>query len=220
MKRRQLLVGSMGVALGGLTRLSRSETPCPPPTVSADGGSSASTPCTNVYTTSFPTNENPLSEGGKWLHTDATLTKCKSVGGRAFGTQTGTSGYDDSNAYLTGFGNDHEVEAVIYRNPDIRGGGDRECEILLHWSDDGPLRSTQYGDTHANGYEINVQHAGSYMQLGRFKGALLAQVNRFAMPKSGDKFRARIEGQRIRVYWNGVLKIDYTDSDGALKIAT
>src|SRR5947208_2495351 len=50
-----------------------------------------------TYSTGFDLNENPLSEGGKWLHTDSTLTVCKAVGGRAFGTQSGTGSYDDSN---------------------------------------------------------------------------------------------------------------------------
>ena len=58
------------------------------------------------------------------------------------------------------------------------------------------------------------------MQLGRFKGALLKQVNEYAVPHTGDRFRARIEGKRIRVWWNDVLKIEYTDSDAALQIST
>jgi hypothetical protein len=173
-----------------------------------------------TYSTNFDVDENPLSEGGKWLHTDSTLTKCKAVGGRAFGTQAGTGAYDDSNAYLTSFGVNHEVEGVIWLNPAISGGGNREVEILLHWTDDGPLRSTPYGSTRANGYEINVNHAGLYMQLGRFKGALLKEVRNFAVPRTGDRFRARIEGQRIRVWWNDTLKIDFTDTDASLQIKT
>jgi len=96
----------------------------------------------------------------------------------------------------------------------------REVELLLRWSGNNPLRPTPYGNTHSNGYEINVQHAGQYMQLGRYKGALLVQVDNYAIPKTGDRFRARIEGQRIRVWWNDVIKIDYTDNDAALKITT
>jgi hypothetical protein len=172
------------------------------------------------YSTNFDLDENPLSEGGKWLHTDSTLTMCKVVGGKAFGTQDGSGAFDDSNAYLTGFGNNYEVEGTVWLNPGLTGPGNREVEILLHWTDDGPLRSTSFGATHANGYEINVQHAGQYMQLGRFKGALLVQVDNFAVPKTGDRFRARIEGQRIRVWWNDVLKIDFTDTDTSLQVTT
>jgi hypothetical protein len=185
-----------------------------------EGAPAGSTSTPNSYTTNFDIDENPLSEGGKWLHIDSTLSKCKVVGGRAFGTQSGTGAFDDSNAYLTGYGNNYEVEGTVWLNPGLSGPGNREVEILLHWTDDGPLRSTAFGPTHANGYEINVQHAGSYMQLGRFKGALLVQVDNYAIPKTGDRFRARIEGQRIRVWWNDVLKIDFTDSDASLQVIT
>jgi hypothetical protein len=58
------------------------------------------------------------------------------------------------------------------------------------------------------------------MQLGRFKGALLVQVDNYAVPKTGDRFRARIVGQRVRVWWNDVLKVDFTDSDASLQVTT
>jgi len=176
-------------------------------------------PLLGVYTTDFPLTENPLSEGAKWVHTDALLSVCKTVGGRAFGTQSGGD-FDDSSAYLTGYGNNYEVEGTVWLNPALSGGGHREVEVLLRWTDDNAVRATPYGDTHARGYEINVAHDGSYMILGRFKGAQLGSTRTVPTPKSGDKFRARIEGQRIRVWWNDVLKIDYTDTDPSLQVTT
>jgi hypothetical protein len=221
MNRRELLAASVGVAAALDARRVWSQTPCPPAQLTVAGGTSIiSAPCSQRYSTNFSLDESPLSEGGKWLHVDPTLTRCKAVGGRAFGTQTGTSGYDDSNAYVSGFGNDYEVEAVVWLNPGVSGPGNRECEILLRWTDDAPMRSTPYGATQANGYEINVQHAGQYMQLGRFKGALLTQVDGYATPQTGDRFRARIEGQRIRAWWNDVLKIDFVDDDPSLGIGS
>ncbi len=194
-------------------RPSDTSAPVPPgdtaPTISARG-----------YTTSFAITETPLSEGGVWRHMDPLLTVVKAVDGHAFGTQSGTSGYDDSNAYITGFGSDYEVAGIVWLNPAWTGNGNREVELLLRWSDDGPVRPTAFGDTHAKGYEINVQHAGDYMQLGRFKGALLQQVDAYARPRTGDRFRARIEGQRIRVWWNDTLMIDYIDGDAALAVTT
>lgn len=221
MRRRSLLLASAGLLLPDLCWAAK---PCPPPQVSVAGGSSASTSCPGVsavsYSSNFDVDENPLSDAGKWLHTDSTLTMCKVVGGKAFGTQSGSGAFDDSNAYLAGFGNDHEIEGTVWLNSGLSGGGNREVEILLHWTDDGPLRSTPYGPTRANGYEINVNHAGQYMQLGRFKGALLTEVRNFATPRTGDRFRARIEGQRIRVWWNDILKIDFTDTLASLQITT
>ncbi len=173
-----------------------------------------------TYSTPFATAEEPLSEGGEWHHLDATLTPCKTVGGVAFGTQSGSGTYDDSNVYLTGFGNDYEVEGTVWVNPSLSGGANREVEILLRWSDNGPLRSTPYGSTHANGYEINWSHLGAYLILGRFKGDEVTRAPSPAAPHSGDKLRARIEGQRIRVWINDVIQIDHTDNDAALGITT
>ena len=180
-----------------------------------DRGKRIATP---AYATTFSATEQPLSEGGRWLHHDPLLTVCRTADGRAFGTQSGTNGYDDSNAYLTGYGDNYEIEAVVWIAPGSKGPGNREVELLLRWTDDGPLRGSRFGDTHANGYEINAQSEGSYLQLGRFKGALLKEVDGFASPRSGDRFRARIEGQRIRVWWNDKKLIDYTDADPKLRV--
>lgn len=179
------------------------------------------------YQTSFPTDENPLSESGLWQHQDVLLTPCKVVGGRAFGTQTGSGGFDDSNDYLLGYGPNHEVEGICYLNPSLSGAAFREVEILLRWQDDLPVRSTAYGDTHANGYEINIGHDGSYMNLGRFKGAaLVVAPGDFTapVPATGDKFRARIIDQTITCWWTPVATgvesqlFQFTDSDAGLKI--
>jgi hypothetical protein len=175
-------------------------------------------PPTISYSTDFSITENPLSDGGRWLHSDGTLTVCRTGNGKAFGTQTGTGNYDDSNAYMTGFGNNHEVEGVVWLSPTASTSGYREVEVLLRWSDTGPLRQTDYGPTHANGYEINWSYLGQYLILGRFKGAELTRAASTPVPKSGDKFRARIEGQHIRVWVNDVLQIDFTDNDPTLEI--
>jgi hypothetical protein len=177
-------------------------------------------PPPTTYATEFDVDENPLSEGGRWQHLDPLLTPVRTLGGRAFGTMEGDGDFDDSNGYLTGYGNDYEVEGTIWINPDLERSGFREVEILLRWTDDGPERDTPFGATHASGYEINVAYDGRYMQLGRFKGDKLVQVDNYAVPQTGDRFRARVEGQRIRVWWNDVLMIDFTDDDAQLRITT
>ena len=107
-------------------------------------------PPPNTYTTTFAVTENPLSEGGKWIHLDSLLTGCQSVGGQAFGTQTASSGYDDSNCYLTGYGANYEIQGTVWLNPGLSGQANREIEILVRWTDDNAVRSTPYGDTHAS----------------------------------------------------------------------
>jgi hypothetical protein len=172
------------------------------------------------YTTNFDATENPISEGGRWVHRDPTLTVVQTTGGVAHGTQTGSDGYDDSNAYLPGFGNDYSMEGTVYLEPGTPSTPNREVELLLRWTDDNPPRSTSYGTTSAIGYEIMVQHNGDYMILTRFMGAELTRAASPPVPVTGDKFKAVIQGQTIIVYWNGVEKFRYTDNDASLKITS
>lgn len=183
-----------------------------------------------AYVTAFPLTENPISEGGRWQFNLSaavqTPVKTESLGGVrvAHGTQSGHKAppYDDSSAHLTGFGSDYEVEATIWKAASQSGGSGiyKEFEILLRWLDTYSRRTTTYGDTNSNGYEIAVAYDGSYCNLGRFKGDNLVGPITIPAPKTGDKFRARIEGQRIRMWWNNALMIDFTDNDASLRIAT
>jgi hypothetical protein len=177
-------------------------------------------PPAGKYTTGFSLTENPMSEGGLWHHTDLTsMTPVRTASGRAMSSQSGTHGTDDSNAFLTGFGTNYEVEGVLYVSSPLHGNGSEEVEILLRWDDTGPMRQTAYGQTRGLGYEINIPSDGHFMSLSRYKDATSLRDFKGAVagnrtPQTGDKFRARIEGQRIRVWYNDVLRIDYTDASG------
>jgi hypothetical protein len=187
-------------------------------------GASSSTPSTisaGIYTTNFPLMENPISEGGIWHHLDPTLTVVGTevLGGVhvAHGTQTGSGGYDDSNAYLSGFAENQSIQGTIWISPSISSSPNREVELLLRWRDDNPPRGTRYGITNVTGYEININQTGQYLQLGTFKGPLLASAGSPPVPKTGDIFKAQIitnpnGSATIIVYWNGVEKINYTHS--------
>lgn len=176
--------------------------------------------------TTFNATENPISESGDWHHTDTTTTPMKTSGGHAFGTQTGSNGTDDSIAYLTGFGTDYEVEGTLFIAGGIGGfGGSHEVELWLRVDDTGPQFSTDFGLTSTIGYEINIPSDGSFMSLARFKDPSSLQDFVGAIrpgggaPQSGDRFKVRVDGQRIRCWYNGTLRIDYTDN-GARKITT
>lgn len=183
---------------------------------------------TSFFTT-FPANENPISEGGIWLQFDASdQTVVQTTGGAAYGTQqTGVplEPFDDSAAHMAGFGTDYEVETTVIKAGGLDTAG-REVEILLRWSTNNVERSTAFGPTHSNGYEINVSHRGRFANIGRFKGAALVSLgdntdNSIGFtPANGDKFRCRVVGQLITCYWNDVQFMQTTDNDAALKITT
>src|ERR1700743_1442659 len=87
---RQTLRLALGLSFAG-SAVSMAATPCPPPTVSVQGGSSGATTCPQntgggsggtgtTYTTNFPNNENPISEGGKWTHVGQDWTLVQTQG--------------------------------------------------------------------------------------------------------------------------------------------
>lgn len=176
-------------------------------------------PRLNEYSTGFPAIENPLSQGGSiWVNgADSYGTVVQvSASAKCHGTQTSTPPpYDDSQAWLLqSYAERQEVELVVAK----AGGLDsvnREVEILL-WSGSVPEFTAIYGQSKTDCFEVNWQHAGSYLILGRFK---MAEIDRIAVPSSptnGDKFRMRttsvytgptLTSVQFQVYINDVAQV-------------
>lgn len=130
-----------------------------------------------TYTTSFAAAENPLSEGGRWIHgatTGVDWKDMRSSVGLAYGTQDGSGGppYNDSTAVLspTFWGQwsaDQEVEATVKSINQLGSAGNyQEVELRLRTGIIGHVLS---------GYEINFRctHDGSqYHQIGRWFGPI------------------------------------------------
>lgn len=164
------------------------------------------------YSTSFNNNESPISEGGRWHHTGLDWTYVQTVGGIAFGTQTGLGETDDSYAYLSGFANDQRGEAKIYVSPTADMNCSKETEILLRWSD---------SDHNAQGYEALFTGGGT-VQIVRWDGPFNAYtVLATAFPGcpggsgyycDGHVVRGEIVGNTIKAYIDGVLVAQATDN--------
>ena len=72
-----------------------------------------------TYATVFPAAENPISEGGRWINGKTVGLDWANVvttPGLAFGTESGSVGYDDATALLVG---------TLGADPDSEG--DRAC---------------------------------------------------------------------------------------------
>jgi len=160
------------------------------------------------YATTFPLPETPLSEGGNWTGGKTTGLDWADVAttpGFAFGTQTGSGGYDDSTALLSGsWGPDQSVTATVHTVNQTGGKVYEEVEIRLR-SALAPHRNT--------GYEINfrcLRNSSSYVQIVRWNGPLgdftyLADEKGVLKGiKDGDVLRATIKGNVITAYINGV----------------
>jgi hypothetical protein len=166
----------------------------------ADSRDDAATDARVSYTTSFDGTESPISEGGAWTHVGVDWTLAETADGNAFGTQSGTGGYDDSYAHLSGFPANQAASGVIHRNATIDASCTHEVEILMRWSD------TAHD---AHGYECNLAFDGGYAQIVRWDGPFgrftyLASGSVPGGVHDGDTLSASAVGDRITLYVNGV----------------
>jgi len=151
-----------------------------------------------TYSTNFDGTENPISESGTWHHTGTHWQKVQKTGGIAFGTQTGSGGYDDSYAYLSGFPANQSATAVIQRTDGM--SGNHEAELLLRWRDT---------PDSAKGYECLIPYDGQYPpHIVRWNGAygdytILLRGSITVLAKTGDIVSASISGNLIIVTFNG-----------------
>jgi len=115
----------------------------------------------NNYTTNFPLSENPISEGGKWINgrtNGLDWADVSTTTGKAYGTESGSGGYDDSTAILTGnWGPDQTAQATVFASQGFVG----EVELRLRSA------ITAHRNT---GYEINF--SSGYCQVVRWEGPL------------------------------------------------
>ena len=162
----------------------------------ADGDGGAVT-----YSTDFLATENPISEGGHWIHLGVPWSLVATGGGVAYGTQPGDGAYTDSYAHLSGFPPDQSVTATIHLAAGFSPGGTREVEIHLRWADSA---------SSARGYECNLAYNGGYAEVVRWNGPLGDYT--YVSPQGsggpgavhdGDVFEAQIVGTTITTSLNG-----------------
>jgi len=87
-----------------------------------------------VCAISFADNECPISEGGVWFNRSQIWTKVRTDNRLAMGTNGSREAYDDSYAYLSGFGPDQQAEAVVYVDRYLTGDP-HEFLLLLRCAD-------------------------------------------------------------------------------------
>ena len=160
-----------------------------------------------TYSTNFDGTENPISEGGAWSHAGLDWTYVQKSGGIAYGTQTGTGGYDDSYARLSGFPPDQTASAVIHLASPIDGSCSHEVELLMRWTDSAHS---------AQGYEVNLNFDGGFAQIIRWNGPIGNYTGLgggyFPGLKDGDVFKASIVGNVITSYVNDIQVAQVTDA--------
>lgn len=173
--------------------------PPPPPTAAV------------TYSTNFNATEYPLSEGGKWSKAANAWTYVRAANGAVHGSNGVTNSYDDSVAFLSGFGPDQTIEAVVQLNPGTVGPT-HEVELWLRARDD---------TNNLWGYEVCFWRTGQ-VQLGIWNGPfgdVLSMDSNRSIPwtpsstlKTGDRIKAQIVGTTIKAWINDVLKLHVVHS--------
>ena len=163
-----------------------------------------------TYSTSFPTTEEPLSEGGCWINGKTMGLDWADVltsPGLAFGKDL-PSQYADPTAVLTGmWGSDQEAEAKIWVERPLSGCC-REVELRLR---------TTIAPHLITGYEImcSVAYTDPYLTIARWNGPLndFTYIGRAKIGcADGDVLKAVALGDTITVYKNSVKVLEAKDS--------
>ncbi len=171
-----------------------------------------------TYTTNFPLAENPISEGGNWENGKTVgidWADVRTARGCVFGLESGSTGYDDATALLTGsWKPDQTAQATVYSehpNDNIY----EEVELRLrsslspHW---------------ASGYEILFRCSKSknaYSDIVRWNGPLGSFTYLVHLEgaqygvATGDVVKATIVGNVITSYINGVQVAQTVDNSFA-----
>jgi len=163
----------------------------------------------DFHSTNFPTTENPISDGGRWLNGGTTGLDWRDVQtANGFAQQVGPEGtYNDATAILKGlFPADQFAQATVYR-PAVDPNFQQEFQLRL--------RTTITGHS-ITGYEILF--GGSGLQIVRWNGPLgnfdylTVNGNTNFGVAHGDVVRVQMVGNTITVSRNGVQVVTATDT--------
>ncbi len=161
----------------------------------------------------FPARRrSPISEGGNWVNGKATGLRWADVAtlpGLAYGTESGSGGYDDSTAVLAGsWGPDQTVQATVHT---VNQNSSLFEEVELR------LRTVISPDS-ITGYEVNYRctsDGSQYVQVVRWNGPLgswtLLDSRNGPGLRDGDHVKATIVGSTITAYINNVAIFSVTD---------
>jgi hypothetical protein len=219
-------------ACGGDSGESTAPNEAPPATMPAPGPTSAPAPATPPspapgYLLNFATAaiENPLSAGGVWtnntqgtggntppLNMTSMRVALASDGATriAMATHEGIN-YDDSFAFVPGFGANQWCEGVLYKEPGYNAnaaGANHELEIILGCrTSTGYHRWNEFLLNSGGGMSLVSLDGGpgAFTVIGAPTGALQGRV-----PVDGDVFRATKTGSSLNMYINGILVYTYS----------
>ena len=160
-------------------------------------------PDPTVFTSNFDIDENPLSESGAWGRNQSNAwTNVRKVGGVAVGTQARDT-FDDSYAIKTGdWGANYEIEATIFRHPNLTQTTSAEVELNFR-AVDGPTSCRMYEVLlNRQGQLECFRWGGPFDSFTRIVHSGAGEIGRAT--QTGDKYRGRIVGDLITIWVNDI----------------
>jgi hypothetical protein len=166
------------------------------------------------YSTTFPRDENPLSESGRWINGRAGLDWANVVvnNGLAHGSEDSLVKYNDSTALLAGTWDSNQMaQATVHVGTRPQPGSYIELELRLR---------SRLAPHCCTGYECNVSMAANankpYAQIVRWNGTLgdftILKSQDIAQIVDGMVIKAVAAGNTITLYTNGVLLVSVADN--------
>ncbi|MBS1841145.1 MAG: immunoglobulin domain-containing protein [Acidobacteria bacterium] len=166
-----------------------------------------------TYSTTFPLTEGVISESGNWINGKANGVDWKDVStipGLAYGTENGSTMYDDSTAVLTGTWNTNQMAQATVHTVNQNSSIFEEVELRLR---------TSITANSITGYEFNFRctsDGSQYAQIVRWNGPLssFTLLDSRAGPglHDGDVIKATAKGNTLTIYLNGTALFSVTDS--------
>lgn len=164
-------------------------------------------PAVSSYATAFPLTETPISENGSWVSNGTNRTRVRTSGAKAFGTQSGSGGFDDSYARLSGiWPANTEIVATVSKGSSFASL--QEVELLFRFSD-------SPGSGLVTGYEMNLAFNGAYWNCYAWQGGITGPDFRQITGNGvsggvhdGDLIRGRVQGTTLSA------DINYNDGAG------
>lgn len=173
------------------------------------------------YDTQFPADQNPISEGGRWLvgGTTGFYQSPRSLSGLCFGAGT-ASGYDDCLGQLQSpsLGNDHRVEVTVHKAGGYTPPDSHEIGLYLR---------INIGAEFVTAYEcLHPFDGGGGFQIIRWLGLNHTDLDNFDLTidvttmngglgtiSDGDVLASQIVGSTIKCFKNGTQFAEATDAN-------
>lgn len=184
------------------------------------------------FTTTFTTNENPISDSARFAKSANWWADVRTGGnGRAWGLNGPNDAFDDAYALIVGATGNYELEGTVYRDAALNDAVSHEIELNFNFDETGGtgggVRGFEFLFARNGQVEAFIwNHAASGAVSGSFSNLnLTGTLTKGSNLITGDVIKARKVGNVYTVFVNDVqlgtcTNSTYTDGQAAIAYFT